>query len=72
MKKSLEGYLYNRIEKFGTKKYVHVGFDDGAGKFEKMLASLVPEVGMKKKVRLTIEILEKPVKSRHNKAKNKK
>ncbi len=58
MKKSLEGYLYNKVEKFGEEKYVHVGFQDDKKQFEDLLASFVPEIGMKKRVRLTIETLD--------------
>jgi len=72
MKKSLEGYLYNKIEEFGKEKYVHVGFEDEKGQFEKMLAGFVPEPGMKKRVRLTIEILEESSEKTEKERKNKK
>lgn len=58
MKKSIEGKIYNRIEKFGDKEYKHVGFEDENKKFGEMLESIVPEVGMTKKVKITLEILE--------------
>ncbi|RLC38659.1 hypothetical protein DRH27_01720 [Candidatus Falkowbacteria bacterium] len=58
MKKTIKGNLFNRIEKLGNKKYVHVGFEDKDKTFGNLLGSFVPEVGMKKKVKLTIEILD--------------
>ncbi len=58
MKKSIEGYMFNRIEKLGGKEYNHLGFESKGESFEDLLLSIVPEVGMKKNVRLTIEILD--------------
>lgn len=58
MKKTIEGQLYNRIEKFGDKEYKHVGFEDKEKKFGDMMESFVPEIGMTQKVKLTIEILD--------------
>ena len=58
MKKSIEGKIYNRIEKFGDKEYKHVGFEDEDKKFGDMLESIVPEIGMTKKVRITLEVLK--------------
>jgi len=55
----LEGTVFNRIEKIGGKEVNHLGFDDdGTGEFEKMLLSLAPNVGDKKRVRLSIELLD--------------
>jgi len=65
MKKTIVGYLFNRIEKLGNKKYNHVGFEDRNKMFGDLIASLVPKVGMRKKARLTIELLN------NNKDKNK-
>ncbi len=65
MKKTIVGYLFNRIEKLGNKKYNHVGFEDRNKMFGDLIASLVPKVGMRKKARLTIELLN------NNKNKNK-
>lgn len=58
MSKSIEGYLINRIEKLGNKDYNHITFEDENKKFGDMLQSVVPEVGDRKKVRITIELLE--------------
>lgn len=57
MKKIIEGELFNRIEGLGNKKYRHVGFEDDEKKFGDIIESIVPKVGSKKRVRLTIEIL---------------
>ncbi len=58
MKKIIEGKLFNRIEKLGNREYRHVGFEDKEKKFGDMIESFVPQVGMERKVRLTVEILE--------------
>jgi len=58
MKKTIEGYLFNRIEKLGNKEYNHIGFEDNEKSFGDIMASLVPKVGMKKKARLTIELFD--------------
>lgn len=58
MKKIIEGYLYNRIEKLGNQDFKHVGFEDNEGKFGEYLEEMVPIIGSKKKAKLTIEILE--------------
>jgi hypothetical protein len=59
MKKRIEGYLFNRIEKLGDRQYNHIGFEDKDKSFGDLLASFVPKIGMRKKARLTIEILNK-------------
>jgi len=56
--KRIEGELFHEIEELGNKKYVHVGFRDKENKFGDMIESIVPEVGMTKKAKLTIEFLE--------------
>ena len=58
MKKIIEGYVFNRIEKMGNKDYQHIGFEDEKQTFGDMMESLVPKVGTKKKARLTIELLD--------------
>ncbi len=58
IKKSLEGEIYHEIEEFGGKKYVHIGFRDKDGVFGDTLASFVPEPGMKKKAKISIEIYD--------------
>jgi len=55
----LEGHLFNRIEKLGDKEYEHIGFEDDEKKFGDLIASFVPKRGMRKKVKLTIEVLDK-------------
>jgi len=57
MKKTIQGHLFNRIEKLGNKKYNHIGFEDEEKKFGDIIASFVPKIGMKKKVKLTIELI---------------
>ncbi len=58
MEKTIEGYLFNRIEKLGDKQYNHIGFKGKDKSFGDLLASFVPKIGMVKKARLTIEILD--------------
>ncbi|MBN2884332.1 hypothetical protein JXE04_00150 [Patescibacteria group bacterium] len=58
MRKIIEGKLFNRIEKFGDESYTHVGFEDEEKKFGDLIASFVPRVGMTKRARLIIELLE--------------
>jgi hypothetical protein len=58
MKKTIEGYLYNRVEKLGNEKFVHVGFEDKEKTFGDLIGSFVPEIGMKRKVKLTVETLD--------------
>ena len=56
-KKSIEGEIFHEIEDMGNRKYVHLGFRDKDDKFGGMLESLVPEIGMTRKARITIEVL---------------
>ena len=59
MKKFLDGTVYNRIETIGGKEVNHLGFDDGGnGEFERMLLSLAPNIGDRRRVRLSIELLD--------------
>ncbi len=58
MEKTIEGYLFNRIEKLGDKQYNHIGFEDKDKSFGDLLASFVPKIGMRKRAQLTIEILD--------------
>jgi len=62
IKKTLEGYLFNRIEELGNKKYNHVGCEGINENFGDFISQFVPEIGTKRKVRCTIEILEDPEK----------
>ena len=57
-KKSIEGWLFNRIEKFGDQNYAHVGCEGETEVFGDFLTQFVPELGMRKKVRFTVEPLE--------------
>ena len=58
IRKTIKGELFHRIEELGNKKYEHIGFEDEKNKFGEMLASLVPEIGMRKKAKLTIQIFD--------------
>ena len=55
MKKTIEGWLFNRIETFGNEKYNHVGCEGENKSFGDFLIHFVPQVGMRRKVRFTIE-----------------
>jgi hypothetical protein len=57
MKKTITGYLFNRVEKLGNKDFSHIGFEDNKKMFGDLMAALVPEAGMKKRAKLTIELL---------------
>ncbi len=58
MKKSFDGWLFNRMETLGDREYNHVGCEGEDREFGDFLAQFVPEVGMKRRVRFTIETLE--------------
>jgi hypothetical protein len=60
MKETFEGYLFNRIEKIGNKKYNHVGCEGKDKNFGDFLSRFVPEIGMKRKVKFTIETQGEP------------
>jgi hypothetical protein len=55
MKKTFSGWLFNRIEKLGDRKFNHIGCQGESEKFVDFLACFVPEIGMRRKVKLTIE-----------------
>jgi len=57
MKKTFEGWLFNRIEMLGSKEYNHVGCEGENTEFGNFLTQFVPKVGMRKKVRFTIETI---------------
>ena len=63
--KTIKGELFHEIEELGNKKYVHVGFRDKDNNFGDMIESIVPEIGMTKKVKLTIEFLEEDKNDEH-------
>lgn len=55
MKLTFEGFLFNRLEKIGNKKYNHVGCEGENNEFGDFLTQFVPEIGMRRKVKFTIE-----------------
>ena len=57
-RKTIEGVLFHEIEVLGGKKVEHLGFRDENNAFGELLAEHVPEVGMKRKARVTIETLD--------------
>ena len=56
MEKIIKGEIFHEIEKFGNKKYVHIGFRDKENNFGIMMESIVPKIGMTKKAILKITI----------------
>lgn len=60
MKKTFEGFLFNKLEMLGDKKYNHVGCMGGNENFIDFLSQFVSEVGMKRKVKFTVESKEEP------------
>jgi len=55
MKKTFDGYLFNRIEKIGDKEYNHIGCEGIDIDCGDILTQFVPEVGMRIRVKFTIE-----------------
>jgi hypothetical protein len=55
MKLTFEGYLFNRLEKIGNKNYNHVGCEGEHSEFGDFLTHFVPKIGMRRKVKFTIE-----------------
>lgn len=58
MKKTTEGWLFNRIEELGGRRYNHIGCEGESNSFGEFLARFVPRVGMRRRVRFTIETLD--------------
>ena len=58
LKRTIDGELFHEIEEMGNRKYEHIGFRDKDNRFGDIIASFVPDIGMKRKARLTIEIPE--------------
>jgi len=58
MKKTFDGWLFNRIEKLGGDIFNHVGCKGNDEKFSDFLTQFVPEIGMQRKVKFTIETQE--------------
>ena len=69
MKKTINGWLFNRIEKLGNKKYNHIGCEGENGSFGDFLASFVPKIGTRRKARFTIETLDNSKKKRETSTK---
>jgi len=55
MKNTFNGYLFNRIEKIGNKRYNHVGCEGDDKNFGDFLSQFVPKIGTRRKVKFTIE-----------------
>jgi len=62
MEKTFKGYLFNRIEEIGNKKYNYVGCEGDNEDFGNFLSQFVPEMGTRRKVSFTIKALEEPKK----------
>jgi len=60
MKKTFNGWLFNRMEKLGDKQFNHVGCKGKDEKFIDFLTQFVPEIGMQRKVTFTVETEESP------------
>lgn len=58
IKKTITGFLFNRIEEMGGEEYNHIGFEDKDKSFGDLLLASVPKIGTQRKARITIEILE--------------
>jgi len=61
MKKTFEGWLFNRLEKMGGDVFNHVGCEGNNKEFIDFLTQFVPELGMKRKVTFTVETEENPL-----------
>ena len=59
MKKIFEGRVFNRMEIIGNKEYQHIGCEGERKDFGDFLVQFVPKLGMRRKVKFTIEALEK-------------
>lgn len=55
MKKTFEGWLFNRMEKLGGNVFNHVGCKGDNEQFIDFLTQFVPEIGMQRKVTFTVE-----------------
>jgi len=58
MKKTFDGWLFNRMEKLGGATFNHVGCEGDNEQFIDFLTQFVPEVGMQRKVKFIIETQE--------------
>jgi len=55
MKRTFEGWLFNRIERLGGNTFNHVGCDGDNEQFIDFLTQFVSEVGTRRKVIFTVE-----------------
>jgi len=55
MKKTFNGWLFNRMEKLGGKVFNHVGCEGDDELFIDFLTQFVPETGTRRKVTFTVE-----------------
>ncbi|MGC9309781.1 MAG: hypothetical protein ACP5D2_03760 [Candidatus Nanoarchaeia archaeon] len=53
--------MLNRIEKLGEKDFNHIGCEGDEEAFIEFLTQFVPKIGMKRKVKFTVETKEKPI-----------
>lgn len=58
MKKTFNGFLFNRLEIIGDKKFNHIGCEGKNEKFIDFLTQFVPEIGSKRKVTFIVETKE--------------
>jgi len=54
----IEGEIFHELEEMGGETFAHIGFRDDDNQFGDLLAQFVPEVGMRRRARLTIELLD--------------
>jgi len=55
MKKTFNGWLFNRMEKIGGKIFNHVGCKGDDEQFIDFLTQFVPEIGTQRKVTFIVE-----------------
>lgn len=55
MKKTFEGWLFNRMERLGGKLFNHVGCEGDNEHFIDFLTRFVPETGTLRRVTFTVE-----------------
>lgn len=53
----IEGEIFHELEEMGGETFAHIGFRDDDNRFGDLLAQFVPEVGMRRRARLTIELI---------------
>ena len=55
MKKTFNGWLFNRMERLGGRVFNHVGCKGDDEQFIDFLVQFVPEIGTRRKVTFTVE-----------------